>query len=152
MDPKRMCGKRPIGFEIRILSNLIKRHIDNTILRKSGETITGVHGRVLGYLYRNTDKDIFQKNLEEEFSIRRSTATAILQLMEKNQYIIRKPVEYDARLKKLELTSKGTELHLKIIKDIDQFEEQLISGISQEELDMFFTTIEKLKANIDKGY
>lgn len=143
--------RKPIGFEIRILSNLMKRHIDNTILKKYGDTITGIHGRVLGYLYRNRDKDIFQKDLEEEFSIRRSTATAILQLMEKNDFIVRKSVDYDARLKKLELTPKGIDLHLLIKKDIDQFDLQLIDGIAKEEVDAFLLTIEKMKVNIYKG-
>jgi len=138
-----------IGFQIKTLSNLIKRHINNTAAKKDIDNITGVHSWVIGYLYRNQDKDIFQRDLEREFSIRRSTATAILQLMEKNDIITRRPVDYDARLKKLELTPKALEIQERIINDICQFEEQLVRNISKEEIAAFFETIEKIKKNID---
>ncbi len=37
----------------------------------------------------NEGKEIFQKDIEAEFNIRRSTATGILKLMEKNGFINR---------------------------------------------------------------
>ena len=35
---------------------------------------------------------MFQRDVEAEFNIRRSTATGILQLMEKNGFLLREPV------------------------------------------------------------
>ena len=64
------------------------------------DELTAMHGWILGYLCRNEHKDIFQKDIEAEFKICRSTVTNILKLMEKKGYIKRESVPYDARLKK----------------------------------------------------
>ena len=53
--------------------------------------------------------DIYQKDVEKEFQIRRSTATGTLQILEKNGFIRREPVKQDARLKKLVPTDKAKE-------------------------------------------
>ena len=55
------------------------------------------------------DKVVFiiRKDIEEEFQIRKSTVTGILQLMEKNGFIYRESVEKDARLKRIVPTKKA---------------------------------------------
>ena len=95
-----MKGERHVGGEIRVLSNLIKRCMDDGMPPET----TGMQGWIIGFLHRNEDRDMFQRDVEAEFNIRRSTATGILQLMEKNGFLLREPVAYDARLKKLVLT------------------------------------------------
>ena len=138
-----------VGFELRTLSNLIKRHIDNLPSIKSVESVTGIHSWLIGYLYNHQDKDIYQKDIEDQFSIRRSTATAILQRMEKNGLIVRLPVEHDARLKKVQLTSKAIEIQRKIELEIAEFEKQLIKGISEEEIAYFYEITSKMKKNLE---
>ena len=61
--------------------------------------------------YNNRDRDIFQKDVETEFSIGRSTVTNILKLMEKKGYIRREAVPQDGRLKRLVLLDKGMALN-----------------------------------------
>ena len=93
-----------LGFQIRTLSHLVKRMVDQTAFSGTDAHPTGVQGWILGYLYTNQDKEVFQRDIQQQFSIRRSTVTGILQLMEKNGLITRSSVDRDARLKKLELT------------------------------------------------
>ena len=70
--------------------------------------LTNMQKRVLHYiLFQSLKKDIYQKDIEKEFQIRRSTATGILQLLEKKRFVIRETVEWDARLKKLVPTAKA---------------------------------------------
>ncbi len=142
------CDKH-IGFEIQTLSNLIKRYFDQSVTEKHIDKITGLHRRVIGYLYRNQDRDIFQRDLEMEFSIRRSTATVILQLMEKNTLITRQSVDYDKRLKKLQLTPKALEIQALVAKEIDRFEIHLSRGLSEKERAAFFKTMKKIRSNIE---
>ncbi len=79
-----------VGFEIRVLSNLIYRRI-NQMSAQEGETLTANSG--LGsFLIQSQGRDIMQRDIEKEFSIRRSTASRTLQLMERNGYIRREPV------------------------------------------------------------
>ena len=97
--------ERHLGFEIRTLNNCVKRYVHSTRPPEFEES-TGVHGWAIRYFYENRDKDIFQRDFEARFSIRRSTATNMLKLMEKNGLITRESVSYDARLKKIVLTKK----------------------------------------------
>lgn len=144
-----MDHNQTIGLEIKTLSNLIKRYVDNSATKKYVDKLTGTHSWIIGYLYDNRDKDIFQRDLETEFSIRRSTATGILQLMEKNKLVIKSPVDYDARLKKITLTPKAIEIREIIAEDIKRIEAQLSKGLTEEEISVFFTVINKIKDNIN---
>ena len=74
------------------------------------EDVTAVNGRIIMYLYHHKEEDIFQKDIENEFSIRRSTSSSIISLMEKKGYIERVSVAHDARLKKLVLTDKALQV------------------------------------------
>ena len=139
---------RPIGFEIHRLSNMIKREINSRPVMRDAVSLTGMHGWIIGYLYRHRDEDVFQRDLESQFRIRRSTATGILQLMEKNGLIRRLPVPSDARLKKLVLTDKAISLQKGIITELDAVDNMLKSGIGEEELASFFATLDKILANL----
>lgn len=145
-----MAESKKVGFEIKTISNLMKRRAEKSRTLKDAEKLTGMHSWVIGYLYHNRDKkEIFQRDIEMEFSIRRSTVTGILQLMEKNGLIVRKSVDYDARLKKLVLTPKAIALHEMIEKEITQFEAQLVKGLTEEEINSFLSTLEKMRKNIE---
>ena len=144
-----MFPKEHLGFDIRTLSLLIKRFIDDNGNKQYEDNLTGMHGWVIGYLYENQDRDIYQRDLESQFSIRRSTATGILQLMEKNDLIHRVPVASDARLKKLVLTEKALDLHKMVEADRERTEEKLIQGIDKEELEVFRRVLKKMIQNME---
>lgn len=146
-----MEHKKTVSFEIRIVFNLIRREIERVFSQKYGDHITGMHSWFLGYLYFNRDKDIFQKDIEEEFSIRRSTATEILKLMEKKNLITREHVAYDARLKKIILTEKAIEMQKLICQDIKEIDASIKEGISEEELKIFYNILDKFKFNIEQN-
>ena len=138
-----------IGRIIGILSNQIKRQFDSSA-SKTG--VTGVQGRVLHYLLGQPRKqEIFQKDLEEEFNLRRSSATGILQLMEKNGYIERVPVEYDARLKKIVVPPKGLEASAAVDADIRYVESKLQDGLTEEELEIFRRAAKKMLRNLQQS-
>ncbi|MEG2173925.1 MAG: MarR family transcriptional regulator [Oscillospiraceae bacterium] len=137
-----------IGREVRILSHLIRRYVDTLNAVQYAKRVTGIHGWVLGYLRANETHEIFQRDLEREFSVRRSTATTILQLMEKNGLITRSPVAYDARLKRIELTVESLNILEMVETQLDAAESLLIKDIPPGDLDIFVTTLEKMKNNL----
>ena len=102
-----MAEKTRIGFEVKTLANMLRRQVDKLESNRGIDGVTSTQGRVIGFIVSKKGKDVFQRDLEEEFSVRRSTATSILQLMERNGFIRREAVDYDARLKKLILTEKA---------------------------------------------
>ena len=93
-------------------------------------------------------KDIFQRDIEEEFSVRRSTATGILQLMEKNNLIKREPVSYDARLKKIVLTQKALDIQNEINQEIKAHDKKLSKDISKDDLEIFFKVMKQIRKNL----
>ena len=59
------------------------------------------------------------------------------------------PRKENARLKKLTLTDKAWEYLSKTMKMVDMQEERMRRGLSQEELDNFFATLDKVKQNLE---
>ncbi len=141
-----MLKSPEIGKQIRILANLLKRDMENPQNVKHG--LTGVQCHVIGYLYANRDRDIFQRDVENEFSIRCSTATEILKLMQRDGLITKEFVDYDDRLKKLILTPKAIEIHRDILRKIERVEEKLKMGFTEEELVFLGDALERMKENL----
>lgn len=137
-----------IGHEIKAVNHLMHRKMLECAAKNGIDKLTIMHGWIIAYLYNNQDKDIFQKNLEREFSISRSSVTNILQLMEKKGYIKRVSVENDARLKKIVLTDEGKSTKSSIDKTIISIEHEIDSVFSPEEKQTFLFLIRKLKAGI----
>ncbi len=144
-----MAPEDTVGFDIRTLSILIKRYIDSSATKQYMDNLTGTHGWVIAYLYENRDHDVYQRDLEIRFSIRRSTATGILQLMEKNGLIVREPVASDARLKRLVLTQKALDIHKMAEEDRMRTEERLLKGIGEAELETFRTVLRQMIKNME---
>ena len=142
---------RRIGFELHRSSRIVKRYMDNDASKSYVEKITGTHGRVIGWLYRNRHRDIFQKDFEKEFDIRRSTASKILSLMESNDLIIRESVPYDARLKRIILTPKALEVQSVVENAFGRMEEKIKEGITEEELAVFFRVLDKVNKNMERN-
>ena len=107
------------------------------------------HRPGLKVLALDQGRDIYQRDIQEQFSVRRSTATGILQLMEKNGLITRSPVSHDARLKKLTLTPKAVEQHQRIVKGIRTVEERVSQCLTPEERRTFLGLCEKIAANLE---
>lgn len=142
---------RKLGFELHRASRMVKRYIDSDAARIYEEKMTITHGWAVGYFYNNRDRDIFQKDLEQEFDIRRSTASNILSLMEKNGLIKRQGVPNDARLKKITLTDKAIEVQKRIEENFDKMEITMRKGISDDELEIFFNVLDKICNNLERN-
>lgn len=139
-----------IGMVIRCLNNKIGRTINSFSIKEFGDSTTPVHGWIMRYLYEHKDEDVFQRDLEARFSVRRSTMTSILQLMEKNGLITKEDVKTDKRLKKIILTSQAVEKQQRMKKCIDGLETKMKKDISDEEIESFIAIAEKIGVNLDK--
>lgn len=145
-----MENKNALGYQIKSLERMIYHRHTLSATRSYVDSLTGTHGWVIRYLYENKDNDIFQRDIEKTFGVRRSTITSMLQIMEKNGLITRGSVPYDNRLKKITPTEKALELHRRISDEIDAIEAELSAGLSEEEISAFISTIEKIKKNLNK--
>ena len=145
-----MTIHKSIGFELHTLVNLMRRYSESSCLcRFQRQTdLTDMQSRIIGFLHNNSSEDIFQKDIEQEFSIRRPTVSILLQTMEKKDLIIREPVSYDARLKKVLLTAKAKTLAKSSEREISNFEKILTQGISKEDMECFFRVTKEIRNNL----
>ncbi len=142
-----MNHEQHITYAVKSLSNLIFRSMNCAALELDPD-ITGMQCAFIGYLMHHSTQDVFQKDLVQKFLIQRSTATGILQLMEKNGLIRREPVGKDGRLKKITPTEKAAAFHVKFEQSLALLETWISTGISQKEQDDFHQTIQKMKRNL----
>lgn len=143
-----MCERYYINTELRILSRKIANHfIESGNLNKIKE-MTGSGGWIIAYIAENSNRDVFQRDLEREFDITRSTASKNVEHLVQNGFIERHGVDYDARLKKLVLTEKGIEV-IKIMKnDRAGLEDQMLRGFSDDEKKQLRAFLKRLAQNI----
>lgn len=137
-----------LGAHIRIMSNLLKRKVLEVALPPEGGWATAGQGNILGYLHRHQDRPVFQRDLEEAFQIRRSTASRILKRMEEQGLLRRERVEEDARLKRLVLTDKARAMHRHVERSIHQMEDVLSAGLTEEERSAFCAIAAKIEENL----
>lgn len=153
-----MDKEKQIGFQVKELSKSIKKCIEARIVKahigqreQLGE-ITYMQGWILGYIYHHMQEgDVFQRDIEKTFHIRRSTVAGILQLMEKKGLIERESAAQDARMKKLILTPKAMVIHEETHREIEAVEKRMIKGMSEGEILLFKELICKMKANLEEA-
>lgn len=136
-----------VGQSLRCLQRLIHQKVE-VLKVESKDDLTLVQAHTLRYLDEHKEEDIFQRDIEKVLNVRRSTCTEILNVLERDGYIERHSVNSDKRLKKLILTAKTKELHLTISKNVERLEALLKKDINEEELEIFFKVIDKMKQNV----
>lgn len=144
-----MKSQYPIGLHINKLSRIISRRVDAAVLNAIDDNITVSQAYVIDFITDNTDRDIFQKDLELEFGLKRSSVSLMLNNMEKNDLIKRLPVPGDARLKKIVLTEKASEISKKISVAIDSVESRVAESLGEEEVHLLLNMLNKIRTDIE---
>jgi DNA-binding MarR family transcriptional regulator len=114
-----------------------------------GMPFNPMQGEIAKILFKNKDKDIYQRDLEKIIGIRRSTISGILKTMEKNGLIMRIDSIDNRKVKKIILTEKALNIHSSIADKVKEMNNEIIKGISEEELIVFFNVADKIKKNLE---
>lgn len=145
-----MDNKNKLGIAVKAISNRMMRKLDGAAAGIDNESISSAQKRVIVYLYEQKDNgDVFQRDVEQYLSIRRPTATRMLNSMEENGLVRRESVEYDGRLKKLTLTEKSIDLYNEIFNDIDTVERNMTRGLTEDEKKEFLRIAGKIIKNLE---
>ncbi|BAL00094.1 putative MarR family transcriptional regulator [Oscillibacter valericigenes Sjm18-20] len=140
--------KERIGMELRAINNLIRRYFEFSAHRNEIMRATGNNGWIIGYLADHPEQDIYQKDIEDHFTIARSTASKVLSLMEQKGLIQRLAVAQDARLKKIVLTDKAWEIREIMAEDGEKLESTIAEGFCQEEIETLLSYLKRIRVNI----
>lgn len=138
-----------IPAQVRRVNNLIFRKINQFHRENNVDNVTPMHDWIMSYLYWHKNEAVYQRDIEREFSITRSTVTNILQLMERKGYIERQSVPQDARLKRLILTEEGGRVHEKTILSLHQTDEFVAGLLTEEENAELLRLLNKLRKGLE---
>ncbi len=138
--------KKHFGPEIVKLSVLLRQNLDQIAAEYQ---ITSIQSRIMVFIaHESKNQEINQKDVEEEFKIRKSSVSSVMNTMEKNGLIVRVPSE-DIRCKKIILSDKGIELQKKIREEIEFFDQGFRNSLTVDEQNEFLRMISKLRKYIE---
>lgn len=123
-----------IGYQLRLIHNQIHKRMEKKRKENEKAPLTGMQRWLLRYLSENSEKEIYQKDIETAFRISRATASNMLSVMERRGLIKRQPVEHDARLKRLVITENALGMLQQANQDIAATEQLLVEGMTPEEI------------------
>ena len=103
---ERIKRSETIGYKIRLLHNQLHKNMEAK-REENEDNLTGMQRWTLGFLKDHADREVYQRDIEEAFSVSRATASNMLAVMERKGLIERAQVSHDARLKRLVLTWRG---------------------------------------------
>ena len=143
-----MIRSKRVGKCIFDTSHQLKLKLDASFDKTD---LNGLQARILGFVEHNEGcgKAVYQRDIEAEFKIRRSSVSSVLDTMEKNGYIIREAVSTDARLKKLVLTEKAKKAAIQHRDAIDRFEQNIVKNMTAEEIETLKMLLEKVLDNAE---
>ena len=142
MDKSASC-------ELRRLTNHVRRKLMTFKGDKDNKRQTSSHYYIINYIASKGSEDVFQRDIDQRFSLRRPTTTEILKLMERNGLVTKKSVENDLRLKKVVLTKKAKVLGEEFETFLEDMEAQMTKGIPEDHMEIFFDVIEKMRQNLE---
>ncbi|HCT91084.1 MAG TPA: MarR family transcriptional regulator [Lachnospiraceae bacterium] len=156
MEPEGKCDCESMCFHGRPLLGRMIHDLDNMLCRAmladgraaGFDELTVTNGWIVMYLAHNSDREIFQRDIEREFSITRSTVSAVIKLMEQKGYLARVSVMRDARLKKLVLTERGRKFAENMHSRALEKNNHMLENITDEEIRTFLRVIDKIKQNV----
>ena len=138
------------GRLVRMLNHQLKRNQKPEEAVEDDE-LTPMQRHILNYILLETlHRDIYQKNIEEEFQIRKSTVSGILKLIEKNGFIYRESVKEDARLKRILPTKKAEAMRPSILEHIHETEIRMTEGVSEQDLFLCKKVLYQMCQNLAK--
>ncbi|WP_395387548.1 MarR family winged helix-turn-helix transcriptional regulator [Pediococcus parvulus] len=137
-----------VNHQLHVLANMSSRRFSEEFLNND---ITGKQGGILHYLLWNAGKrEIYQRDVEKNFSIRRSSVTSLLKKLEDKQYITRESVEGDARLKQIVLTPRALKLRKSVIQGSYDFEDKLLQNVSAADIEVWQKVTKQMIANLSE--
>lgn len=141
-------NKNKVCYQIKSLEIAILRVLAGDNKQNVMPKLTTTQMQIIGFVLEHQDRDIYQRDIEKYLGLRRSTVSGVLQTMEKNNFIIKSNNEFDARIKKIVLTDHTKQVFLNNKKKLQKLEKNIRQDISDDDLKVFFSVINKMKENI----
>ena len=139
-------NKLALAIEMMIRTDRMHKALIDSRVKEIG--IHRTQHRILMNLAR-CEKLPSQKELAEQLDVTPAAVTGALKKIERDGYVER-TLGHDNRYNELRITDKGREL-VKLTRQLfSETDISIFEGFSDEELDSYISSLEKLQANIKK--
>lgn len=145
-----MERERKISFVLRELHNQIRLVIHKTAPMHENAPKTQLQGGILGYLYHHQEQPVYQRDLEKEFRISGATATNTLRVMEREGLIVRRALDKDARLKRIQMTKEAFQGHMQVEAHMEMMNRKMLEGMSENEVAELYRLLGILFRNLEQ--
>lgn len=143
--------KRYLGFELITTGHLLKREKDRAdeIAKKkvfgNEKEIHCSDLSIIKFLADNVGREIYQKDIEQYFSLTAPSVSNKLRTLQKEGLINRVYSKVDTRLKQVIMTEDAWAVDKRMRKEIVVFEKRIEDILTEEEKKIVFKISEKIK-------
>ena len=136
--------RRHYGHYLRILHGCTDQFLSAAVTQMD---LTPVQSRVVGYLAHRSEPPC-AKDVEEEFQLSHPTVSGILSRLEKKAFVEFRPDPADRRCKRIYVLEKGWEHIGQIRRIINENEDRIVDGFTEEEKQQFAAFLERAIRNM----
>ena len=112
--------------------------------------LTSSQGHIMGYLAHRQDPPC-SRDIEEAFQLSHPTVSGLLSRLEKKGFIEFCPDEQDRRCKRIYILPKGRECIDTMRRTIDEHEQRMVQGFTDEEKAQFAQLLQRAITNMGGG-
>lgn len=134
-----------IGYKFKLIDKLFKIRMNKSLEKYN---ITEAQMAVLFYLDHHKDEKITQKVLAQEFSIKHSTMSGILQRLEEKGYITITVDPQNKRFKNICSTEQVKQFHSEMHHHRDETETILLNGFDEKEKEQLNSYLDRIYQNL----
>lgn len=135
--------------KIKNLDDLIAKNTKKNIAVESNIIASPTQIQIMDYMLNHQNETVYQKDLENTTHLSRATISSVLQTMEKHGLVTRITDNIDTRTKIVRLNSETKDFFRENKNKFDNIEKQILSGISEDELNYFTKILDKMIKNIE---
>jgi len=136
-----------IGYWLIKSVRLLNKFHDNKLQKYD---LTSSQVAVLQKLWGEDGKT--QKKLQENLELTPASVSGILDTLANKGFIFRRQDKIDSRVNRIYLTEEGTKLEKLCYEIINEIEESISEGFSEDEIKIYIAWTKKIHANICKNH
>lgn len=141
----QMLLSKEIAVELNLTGCKLKQFLASK-LRKTGVPLTPEQFMLIDLLWNQGE--MTQQQLADQLQKDKNSVTKLVDAIEKKGFVIRRQNMHDRRSNTLILTEKANQLKPGAKQKGIDILDQMLEGISEEELRVFLTTLHKLNENM----
>ena len=141
-----MLLSKEIAVELNLTGCKLKQYLAAK-LREMGVPLTPEQFMLIDILWNQGE--MTQQQLADQLQKDKNSVTKLVDAIEKKGFVVRKQNPHDRRANTLVLTEKANELKPGAKQKGISILDQILEGISEDELRSFLSTLRKLNANMN---